>query len=127
MAFEIYTRSSPENEQHQMCWQFSSFFNQKQDFLRKRACILASLCLDLLSGRRDLAMMEIGGWKRQTCLFLVISHLQLILSLRGSLSLLLSFFCNCHYCLLNVSLCALYCNTLFQDHNGFLYSGTFHK
>lgn len=77
-----------------MCWQFSSFFNQKQDFLRKRAHILASLHLDLLSGRRDLAMMEIGGWERQTYLFLVISHLQLIPSLGGSLSLLLSFFYN---------------------------------
>ena len=57
---------------------------------------------------------KLGAGKGQPAC-LVTSHLQLIPSLRGCISWSSLCFYNCHFCLLNVSLCALYCNTLFQD------------
>lgn len=106
---------------------FLYFSTPKQDILRKRIPALASLYFDLLSGRRGLAMTEAGSWEGLTWSFLVTSRLWFILNLRDAFPSFSLCFNNCHYCLLNVSLCVLYCNTLFQDLNGFLYSGTFHK
>lgn len=57
---------------------------------------------------------KLGAGKGQPAC-LVTSHLQLIPSLRGCISWSSLCFYNCHFCLLNVSLCALYCITLFQD------------
>lgn len=65
-----YTGTSLKNELHQTQQQFSLFFfsKQKQDILRKRTPILDLLCLDLLSGTKDLALMDDEGKEGLTCL-----------------------------------------------------------
>lgn len=103
------------------------FFNPKQDILRKRT---PSSCLSLpwFTVRKERFDSD-GSWGlgKPDLPVLVTSHLQLIPSLGECLSCFSLCFYNCHSCLLNVSLCALYCNTLLQGHTAFLYARTFHK